>query len=124
MSYFYLYLFTRLDCILNLIGIILVGSLFMFAFSYFFQELNTDDRDYNPVPYKKFRRYLLYVAIPSLVFTMFVPTQKQLAFIITAPMIYNNTDIQDTFKELPKAFNNLVQLGNQYLEENIKVKGE
>ena len=117
MEYFYLYLFTRIDTLRETSIVLTVTSIMLFVFSFIiqgaFEEYNTN----NSTKFDKFRKVVARVMTFSIIFFVVIPTQKQVAFIITAPMIYNNSDVQETVKGLPKAFNNLLQLGNQYLEE-------
>lgn len=65
--------------------------------------------------YKPFKVSWIVLAITSFLLT-FVPTQKQAAFIVVAPAIIENKDVQDTLKNIPE----LTKLGTEYLVEMLK----
>lgn len=48
-----------------------------------------------------------------------IPSQKQAAFIIVAPAIVENKDLQDTLKNIPE----IAKLGTEYIKEMLQ-KGD
>jgi len=131
MEYFYLYLFTKLGDLKSLLGIVggLVSCLFfiiaLIASIVRYIDYSSYDEDNKDVKQmykliKMSKKYILYIAFPCILLAVFLPTQKQLAFIVVAPMVYNNGDIRDTVKEVPTIFKNLTQLASEYLKEQIK----
>lgn len=72
---------------------------------------------------KKVRRVLkagpIICCIAALLLAM-IPSQKQLAFILVAPKIIENQDIQNGLQNSTEVFN----LGTQYLKETLKQLGE
>ncbi len=132
MSYFGMYLLTKLDCwhnmfqasgwiLLTLITGLLViilciadcnsGSYAQFknvkeAFPYY----------YKFIPFRKaFIVSLIFIILGAL-----LPTTKQAAFIYIAPQIIENGAVKDTVKNIPE----LTKLGTDYLKELLKEKVE
>lgn len=64
---------------------------------------------------------LLFVGLILGFISAALPTQKQLAFIIAAPVIVNNEDVQSTAKNIPE----IMKLGTDYLKDILtEVKNE
>ena len=51
--------------------------------------------------------------------TTFVPNQKQLAFIMAAPHIIENKDLQEAGKNSAE----IIRLGTEYLKQSLEMKG-
>lgn len=66
----------------------------------------------------KILKFSIPVFIISLLFTTFVPSTKQAAFIWIAPQIVENGAVKDTVKNIPE----LTKLGTEYLKELLKEK--
>ena len=52
--------------------------------------------------------------------TMFIPSQKQMAFIIAAPYIVENQELKDASQNTTE----IIKLGTEYLKEVLKTKTE
>lgn len=58
------------------------------------------------------KRFIIVFAI-SITFVTFIPNQKQLAFIVAAPHIIENEDLQQAGKNTTE----IIKLGTEYLKE-------
>lgn len=68
-----------------------------------------------------FRNALMIVTpifLISLIIAVFVPNQKQAAFIIAAPYIVENQDLKDASKNTAE----IIKLGTEYLKQALEVK--
>lgn len=75
----------------------------------------SDDENLAKVVKKPCKVSWITLIISSILVT-FVPSQKQAAFIIVAPAIVENKDVQGTLKNIPE----LTKLGTDYLVEMLK----
>lgn len=118
------YLFAMLPNIKTLLGII-IAVLFVFAIFGFIAtaendntltEENNEESDFGLTK-------LLFVlgCIFSLIIT-FIPNQKQLAFIIAAPYIVENQQLQEAGKNSAE----IIKLGTEYLKQSLsnEIKGD
>lgn len=63
--------------------------------------------------FKKIGKVFYPVLVLLVMLTTFIPTQKQLAFIIAAPYIIENEDLQQAGKNTTE----IIKLGTEYLKE-------
>lgn len=98
--------------IMTVISFISLGSLTIFL------ALLISEGTEIPVYLKKFHRALCIVASIMLILATFIPSQKQVAFIILAPAIVENKDMQETLKNIPE----IARLGTEYLKEMLQEK--
>lgn len=108
------YLFAILPNICDTIGILLgmlTFPLILLTVGYFVLSSDKDDDYYKLIKSIAKWFYPLYVAIVLL--NVFIPNQKQLAFIIAAPYIIENEDLQQAGKNTTE----IIKLGTEYLKE-------
>lgn len=111
MIYYLLAILNNINIIVGLtLGISFIFSL-MLILGYFIDAM--DERLKNSIKIS-----LIIFIISSFLF-MFIPSQKQAAFIIIAPAIVENEDLQDTLKNIPE----IAKLGTEYIKEMLK-KGD
>ena len=109
------YLFAILPNICNTIAVllgILMLPLILLTIGYvILTDLDKDDDYYKLTRSVAKWFYPLYAVL--LMLNTFVPTQKQLAFIIAAPYIIENEDLQQAGKNTTE----IIKLGTEYLKE-------
>lgn len=117
------YLFAMLPNIKTLLGGI-IFILFSFAIFGFIAtaenentltEENKEELDFGPV-----KLFFALGCILSLIVT-FIPNQKQLAFIMAAPYIIENQQLQEAGKNSAE----IIKLGTEYLKQSLsdEIKG-
>lgn len=120
MTYFEIYLLTRLDEIQGTASVLawlaVIYALIITSLSFAIEDSDSELR-------LKFRKNLhikftQIIFIISCALSIIVPTTKEAAFIYIAPAIVNNQDLQKTVKQLPELSN----LGMQYLNDILKQK--
>ena len=113
------YLFAILDnicctlAILSVVGCILAGFLFV--------GIMTTNSTYDEDDHKmlvKLAKWFYPMWIIIILLTTFIPSQKQMAFIIAAPYIIENQQLQDASKNTA----DIIKLGTEYLKEVLKDK--
>lgn len=111
------YLFAMLPNIKTLLGVI-IAILFVFAIFGFIAtaedentltEENDKESDFGPI-----KLCFALACIFSLIIT-FIPNQKQLAFIIAAPYIVENQQLQEAGKNTAE----IIKLGTEYLKQSL-----
>lgn len=101
-----------LFAILPNVNILLTALLIMGAISVFCIFLATAETDYAKDGWV-LSKYILYViAVLGLIHT-FLPSQKQLAFIIAAPYIVENQQLQEAGKNSAE----IIKLGTEYVKD-------
>lgn len=109
------YLFAILPNICNTIAVllgILMLPLILLSIGYvILTDLDKDDDYYKLTRSVAKWFYPLYVAL--LMLNTFIPNQRQLAFIIAAPYIIENEDLQQAGKNTTE----IIKLGTEYLKE-------
>lgn len=63
----------------------------------------------------RFAKYILYVEIVLGLIHTFIPSQKQLAFIIAAPYIIENQQLQEAGKNSAE----IIKLGTEYVKDKL-----
>lgn len=117
------YLFAMLPNIKLLISII-IATLFLFAIIGFIaiateNETMCVEDEKNEADLKSACLCFIFGWILSFIIT-FIPNQKQLAFIIAAPYIMENQQLQDTSKNSVE----IIKLGTEYLKQTLSNKIE
>lgn len=109
------YLFAILPNICNtisvLLGILMIPLILLTVGYILFTDSDTDDEYYKLTRSIARWFYPLYFAL--LMLNTFLPNQRQLAFIIAAPYIVENEDLQQAGKNTAE----IVKLGTEYLKE-------
>lgn len=113
------YLFAILPNICNTIAVLLFTltvPLILLTVGYvLISDAGVDDDFYKLTRSVAKWFYPLYVAI--LMLNIFIPSQKQLAFIIAAPYIIENEDLQQAGKNTTE----IIKLGTEYLKGVILI---
>ena len=117
------YLFAMLPNIKLLISII-IATLFLFAIIGFIaiateNETMCVEDEKNEADLKLACLCFIFGWILSFIIT-FIPNQKQLAFIIAAPYIMENQQLQDASKNSVE----IIKLGTEYLKQTLSNKIE
>lgn len=120
------YLFAMIPNIKTLLCVIIV-VLFVFAICGFIVVASeNEDKKMSEIKDEDFKTaslFFILACIFSLVMT-FTPNQKQLAFIIAAPHIIENKDLQEAGKNSAE----IIKLGTEYLKQSlsneIEIKGK
>lgn len=112
------YLFAILPNIKILLSIIVV-VLFVFAIVGFIamaseNENMLDEENKKELDFKSISSFFIFGCIFSLILT-FTPNQKQLAFIIAAPYIVENQQLQEASKNSAE----IIKLGTEYLKQTL-----
>lgn len=110
------YLFVMLDSIIGLFAFLMtISAIALFITFEIMASGNISDEKGT-----KIGRISLFSFITFLLLTIFTPNQKQLAFIITAPAIIENKDLQEVVKNTPE----IMRLGTEYLKEILSKSSE
>lgn len=108
------YLFTILPNINKtidvLLGVLMIPLILLTIGYVLLADIGEDDDHYKLTRSIAKWFYPLYVAI--LLLNIFIPSQKQLAFIIAAPYIIENEDL----KQAGKNTTEIIKLGTEYLK--------
>lgn len=118
------YLFAMLPNIKTLLGIT-IAVLFMFAIIGFIAIAENEDalvkEEDKEQDFRSIKLLFVLGCILSLIVT-FIPNQKQLAFIIAAPYIVENQQLQEAGKNSAE----IIKLGTEYLKQSLsnEIKGE
>jgi len=115
MTHLQAYLFVLLDNI-NLLASLTLMLLILLFIGFLIVESERDDED--KVLIKRHFKWMAIMFLFTSLVSVFLPTQKQMAFIYIIPKIVNNESIQDTIKQLPELSN----LGLEYLNDLLKGK--
>lgn len=119
---FWYYLLVKLDDFLCSSAVIMILTGLILGIVGLMTAIETaDGSSYYEKDLKVMKKILKFVApvfIISLMFTTFVPSTKQAAFIWIAPQIVENGAVKDTVKNIPE----LTKLGTEYLKELLKEK--
>ena len=125
MSYFGMYLLTKLDCwqsnTQSLGAILLVITSFLTVTTLIVggTEFYSDGGESVKNLARMFKLKMMFiVSFILLGISMALPTTKQAAFIYVAPQIIENGAVKDTVKNIPE----LTKLGTDYLKELLKDK--
>lgn len=102
------YLFAILPNINIMLGVAIVVAA-IFAFIFFMCGAGTDALEET----KKFFKPAFYVVIVLGLLQTFIPSQKQLAFIIAAPYIVENQQLQEAGKNSAE----IIKLGTEYVKD-------
>lgn len=113
------YLFAIMDNICCAFAILFILSSIFIGFTLIASGLDyINDYDEN---YKRGIKLLKKWITPYIILLLlgiFIPSQRQLAFILIAPQIVENKDIQETFKNIPE----IAKIGTEYLKEVLNDK--
>lgn len=116
-SYLGMYLFTRVDCFINLFVVISIlcyvffgVSVIVYAFSFDNERGNEHQWLRDKIKLYIKNKFFIFIFILSVLVKMLVPTQKEIAAIYVVPKIANSAFVN----ELPKELNNLVM---EWIEE-------
>ena len=108
------YLFAILPNICNtiaiLLGILMIPLILLTIAYVLLTDIGEDDATYKLTRSVAKWFYPLYVVL--LMLNTFIPNQKQLAFIIAAPYIIENEDLQQAGKNTTE----IIKLGTEYLK--------
>jgi uncharacterized protein YacL len=111
------YLFAMLPNIKTLLGVI-VAVLFVLVILGFIataENANTlTEENYKESDFRSIKLLFTLGCIFSLIIT-FIPNQKQLAFIIAAPYIVENQQLQEAGKNSAE----IIKLGTEYLKQSL-----
>lgn len=113
------YLFAILDNILCAVTIMVVVGAIMsiLLFAVILQTAGDYDKtDHNR--YVKMGKWLYPVWIVFILLGTFIPNQKQMAFIIAAPYIIENQQLQEAGKNSTE----IIKLGTEYLKNLLEEK--
>ena len=109
------YLFAILpnicSTIVILLGILMIPLILLTVAYVLLTDVDKDDETYKLTRSVAKWFYPLYFAL--LMLNMLIPSQRQLAFIIAAPYIVENEDLQQAGKNTAE----IVKLGTEYLKE-------
>ena len=116
MEWYHIYLFTRIDYVVDCIDIFMVlVALGLFILGCLF-PLYYEEEEYRPLAYK-IAKYLVIVFIITVGFRIVIPTQTEVAAIYLVPKIINNESVQ----KVPESVAKLLEVKlNQWIEESIK----
>ena len=108
------YLFAILPNINLSIGMLLIISSFMIVFWFvgFCITLDDYDEDLHKI-LTKFGKYLVPFYCILIMLQTFIPSQKQMAFIIAAPYIVENQQLQEAGKNSAE----IIKLGTEYVKD-------
>ena len=108
------YLFAILPNINLSIGILLIVSSFLIAFWFvgFCVTLDDYDEDLHKIITKIGKYFVPFYCILIMLQT-FIPSQKQLAFIIAAPYIVENQQLQEAGQNSAE----IIKLGTEYVKD-------
>lgn len=118
------YLFAMLPNIKTLLGIT-IAVLFTLAIIGFVATAENEDalvkEEDKEQDFRSIKLLFILGCILSLIVT-FIPNQKQLAFIIAAPYIVENQQLQEAGKNSAE----IIKLGTEYLKQSLsnEIKGE
>ena len=105
MSY---YLFAILPNLCMLLGVGIAISVIL-TFVFFMVGVDTDDLE----EAEKIFKPAFYITIVLCLLQTFIPSQKQLAFIIAAPYIVENQQLQEAGKNSAE----IIKLGTEYVKD-------
>lgn len=113
------YLFSILDNIkIASYCISTVGALsFIFCVSMYCGAKIDNDKEFSNF-FKSLLKIITPILLISLMTSIFVPNQKQAAFIIAAPYVIENQDLKDAGKNTAE----IIKLGTEYLKQVLEVK--
>lgn len=97
--------------IVILLGILTIPLILLTVAYVLLTDMDKDDETYKLTRSVAKWFYPLYFAL--LMLNMLIPSQKQLAFIIAAPYIVENEDLQQAGKNTTE----IIKLGTEYLKE-------
>lgn len=115
------YLFAIMDniccafTILFILSSIFIGVTLVISILEYFDDFKEEDQRGIKLLKKWITPYIILILL-----VIFIPSQKQLAFILVAPHIVENKDIQETFKNIPE----IAKLGAEYLKEVLNDKNK
>lgn len=118
------YLFAMLPNIKTLLGIT-IAVLFTLAILGFVATAENENtlvkEEDKEQDFRSIKLFFILGCILSLIIT-FIPNQKQLAFIIAAPYIVENQQLQEAGKNSAE----IIKLGTEYLKQSLsnEIKGE
>ena len=111
------YLFAMLPNIKTLLGI-MIAVLFIIAILGFIATAENEHIEFEEnkteVDFGLVKLFFVFGCIFSLIIT-FIPNQKQLAFIIAAPYIVENQQLQEAGKNSAE----IIKLGTEYLKQSL-----
>lgn len=112
------YLFAILPNINMTLGILLITTSFLIAlwFVGFFITLDYDDDLHKTLT--KIGKWFVPIYFILIMSHTFIPSQKQLAFIIAAPYVIENQDLKDISKNSTE----IIKLGTEYVKDILKEK--
>ena len=93
------------------------GFAFILCAAMYFGAKVNDDEDFLSF-FKHALNRVTPIFLISLMIAIFVPNQKQAAFIIAAPYIVENQDLKDASKNTAE----IIRLGTEYLKQALEVK--
>ena len=93
------------------------GFGFVFCVALYLGE-KVDNDNYFLSFFKSALKMVTPIFLISLMIAIFVPNQKQAAFIIAAPYIIENQDLKDASKNTAE----IIRLGTEYLKQALEVK--
>lgn len=111
MIYYLIAILTNIKMFLVVITIFLFCGCLAILIS--MADTHNTEKDLKQI-YTDFKKMLSYFIITALLL-VFIPSQKQAAFIMIAPAIVENKDLKETVKNIPE----LTKLGTEYLKEML-----
>lgn len=123
MTTFQMYLFTRVDKLLNLFGASSIVMLFVFAFSTLFFVLARVDRSGDDE--KRVTKRLFFSSLPVFLFSLtgyvLIPSQKELAAIIVVPKILSAENVEK-IQKIGADGVDIVKLATEYTKSILENK--
>lgn len=113
------YWFAILDNICCTLAILVIVGTIMSIILFFC--IVTTENDYDKTGHNnlvKIGKWLYPTWIISILLITFLPSQKQMAFIIAAPYIIENQELKDAGKNTT----DIIKLGTEYLKEALRGK--
>jgi hypothetical protein len=111
------YLFAILENICCILGLLFILSSIAMVFYIVGRVVLYDDDDFGAYLKKIGKWFVPFYIILTLVGT-FIPSQKQMAFIIAAPYILENKDLQDSAQNTAE----IIKMGTEYLKKALEEK--
>ena len=114
--YYWFAILDNIGCTLAILAIVgTIMSVILF-FCIVTTEDDFDKTDHNNLV--KIGKWLYPTWIISILLVTFLPSQKQMAFIIAAPYIIENQELKDAGQNTAE----IIKLGTEYLKEALKGK--
>ena len=116
MEWYHIYLFTRIDYVINSLEVILFAAILLGVVIACFAPIFYAEKTFLPTFYKVIK-LLIIIFICAAGSRVVIPTQTEVAAIYLVPKIVNNESVQ----KIPENVAKLLEVKlNQWIEESIK----